>query len=142
MTAVFLLVHSNLAKGIPEGELRAVEADGDGNAEPVSIGGSLRGKLATMPDSDAATSALSPVIVEVDDVVVPAYGSREIGVLGMPQSLPWDGPFVAAVNDPHAGELLGLLLGALDPKEWRAMYGLAIVYGTAASRRPIGADLN
>jgi hypothetical protein len=106
VTAVFLLVHSKLANEVPEGELRAVEADSDGNAEPVSIGEALRGKLAAMPDSDAAKSVLSPVIVEVDDVVVPAYGSREIGVLGLPRSLPWDGPFVAAVNDTSSGELL------------------------------------
>lgn len=141
VTAVFLLVHSRLANEVPEQALRDVEADSDGNTSPVSIREVLRGKLAAMPDAAAAAIELSPVIDEVDDVLIPAYGSREIGVLGLPRSLPWDGSFVTTVTDPHSGELLELLVGALDPKEWRAAYGLAIVYGTAASREPIGAHL-
>lgn len=141
VTAVFLLVHSRLANGVPEGDLRAVEADNDGTTDPVSIGKVLRGELATMPDTSAATAALEHVIDEVDDVFVPAYGSREIGILGLPRSLPWDGEFVTTVTDPRSGELLELLVGATDPKQWRAAYGLAIVYGTAASRRPVGAHL-
>lgn len=142
VTAVFLLVHSKLANGIPEAELRAVEADTPGNSDPVPVGRVLRGGLAAMPDPVTATAALTAVIDEVDEVLVPAYGSREIGILGLPRSQSWEGEFVTTVNDPHNGELLELLVGALDPMQWRAAYGLAIVYDTAASRQPVGAHLS
>jgi hypothetical protein len=141
VTAVFLLVHSRLANEVHLSDLRNVEADGDGNMQAVSVAEVLRGKLATMPDPTFAAGVLSPVLEEVQDVFVPAYGSREIGVLGLPRSLPWDGLFVRTVSDPHGAELLELLVGALAPAEWRAAYGFAIVYGAAAFRQPVDAKL-
>lgn len=141
VTAVFLLVHSRLANEVHLGHLRTVEAEDPANMDAVSVAEVLRGKLAAMPDEAAATSALSAVIEDLEDVYVPAYGSREIGVLGSLHSLPWNGLLVKTATDPYGGELLELLVGALEPKEWRAAYGLAIVYGTAASRAPVSAEL-
>ncbi len=141
VAALFLLVHSRLANGLPVSELRAVETDKGADTSAVSIGKVLRAKLATMPDVSGAESALAPVLDEVDDVLVPGYGSREIGILGLPHSVSWDGDFVSVVTNPGSGELLELLIGALGPKQWRAAYGLAIVYHTAASRRPVGPHL-
>jgi len=138
VTGVFLLVHSRLANEVPQAALRAVEANGDGSVRPAAVGAALRAKLFTLPDASGAESALAPVLAEVDDLLVPAYGSREIGVAGPTRSLPSDGEFVSAVDDPERGALLEILIGALDPEDWRAAYGVAIVYGTAASRRTIG----
>lgn len=141
VAAMFLLTQSGMANDVPVSTLRAVEADNDGNRTPVSVAQILRGKISAMPDEVAADYALRPVIDETEHLYVPAYGSGEIGISGVAPSLPWDGSFVNAITDPQSGELLELLVGALDPKEWRAWHGLAIIYDTAASRRPVGSDL-
>lgn len=138
VAALFLLVHSRLADGMPQDLLRGVEPGGAEKPDPVSVGGALRAALATVPHDAPARRTLQPVFALMDRVEVPGYGSREVGIFGSGRLASWDGDFVASIDHELSGALLELLVGALDPREWRVGYGLGIVYSSSASRKPIG----
>ena len=141
VAARLLLALTRLDAFVPEASLHAPEAVAPVLNRPLAIGPALRAKLPEMPDLAVARTALEPVFAEVDDINVAEYGSGEVGIATPTRVIPWDGEFVRTINDPIAGELLELLIGALDPEQWRVPHGLSIVYRVAASRRPIGAML-
>lgn len=107
----------------------------------VLAGPILRAQIPEMPEPELTAELLAPVLGELDDLKIAPHGSGDIGLPGRVRVLPWDGPFVAAVNDPLTGDLLELLIGSLDPEQWQVHLGIGILYRVGASRKPIGSDL-